>query len=747
MSKAPLKKLRDGSGTRPRKKSTAQRFTGLTEIDRLVNHGQVADALREINQQLTRENRPRRQSKLLHQVARTLHKRGKFSEAAQALEKASSLVTHEIRDWLPSVMARIRALIKECMLAEAVAEGEKCLNLAHEKLGEFEKRKGQASQEFARTGRVTIPQRPHRPCVVATKLGTLFFIEGELETAQTFFLRAIANNPRGGTRAREGLAEIALRQDEAEVAFQRSVEALTLGKFQKKTLSAWKPFFAARRKLGHTGLSPEFVASMRAARPSVRARAWLAVVQELRSANDPQWIPLAHDWLSLDGNRFPSVASELNKMLLGQAKRENHSPPAIIKAAQTLLATPGLAPHEWRAGAKELVRASLFADLDPNLPALVRQGNALYGSDFTVSLRHSLALSCMMAKRHDLARPILRAAIKDADAVRNHTWSKALWALGRMEAFLGNHAAAAAAYLRIAEAGEVPERFRLQSRLLWAENVLTTGKPAAVRAAAASLPAVLDQLEDFNLLLDFARQLSLSTDEFRALAKSFYEKGARLARQDFQEAAHPSLALDTLFRLTRRQVYDFGKSVEAITFWRELSDEKKLWLWNNDNRWWNYLALILLAHLRQGDFAGATRIAQDILQDPATPRTALPAILVPYYEQLILKGQIAEGLDAFRWIVTENPTRAGCAKAYYWLALEAYSTSNSEEVTRLCQALLLSNTHTEITSEQWDLEAKAHLLQEDLEPSRVPASAAHLNEKFVSRALSSIHRHLQIIKP
>lgn len=73
-----------------------------------------------------------------------------------------------------------------------------------------------------------------------------------------------------------------------------------------------------------------------------------------------------------------------------------------------------------------------------------------------------------------------------------------------------------------------------------------------------------------------------------------------------------------------------------------------------------------------------------------------------------------------------------------------YAAGQKSEVHRLCQALLLSNAHTEITSEQWDLEARAYLLMADLDRSKFPAEASHLGEKFIRRAISVIPRHLKV---
>jgi hypothetical protein len=312
---------------------------------------------------------------------------------------------------------------------------------------------------------------------------------------------------------------------------------------------------------------------------------------------------------------------------------------------------------------------------------------------------------------------------------------------------LNNHTAASQAFAQVAGATQVPERFRLQARLLWAESLLASGDEEALRACAAELPALLADVQDYNTLLDFARQLSRAKGEFRALADQVYARGESAALQAFASATHPSQALDILFRLTRRQIYDFARAAEVLAFWRAMREDKKLWLWNNDNRWWGYLTFVLVAHLRTNDLAGAASLAQTTLEDPATPRTALPSILVPYYEELIRRGRAAEGLAAFEWIVTENPTRAGCATAYYWLALAAHGRGDASDVARLTENLLLSNAHTEVTYDKWMFEAKARLLQADLDPAKIPNQAVNFDAEYLDKALGAVQMDQTLLSP
>ena len=717
----------------------------LRVISKRINAGDIPGALDQINSELGSEQLPARKGKLLGQVARTLYKRGRFSEASETFAKASELATSHPREWFPPETAKIKSLFKQVAIPQAVEAAHACYARAEAKLAEFEDQRSGAAEELRQKGSFTVPVKPHRLSVVASEIGDLFFLEGELETAKIFFDKAVQNNPRGGTRARQGLAEIALRMDDPETAFQRSVEALTLGKFQSKTIASWKPFFAAKRKLGQQGLPAEFVASIKACRPSVRARTTLAIIRELRAANDPQWKELSANWQSTESKRFPAVAAELRKMEMSETKRSLANPDQQVATARALLSTDKLAPHEWLAGAKEVVRASLFAGANPGIDQLVAESRKKFGSDFSPQLQHSLALSCMMAKRHDLARPILRAAIGATAGAKNHIWSKSVWALGRMEALLKNYKAAVSAFGDIAIASEVPAQFRLQARMLWAENLLKTGDTKAIAGCIESIPAMLQGVQDYELLLNFARQLSRSEPEFRKTADKVYKLGESASLQAFATASHPSQAIEILFKLTRRQLYDFHGSDAIIQFWKSMPDQKRLWLWNNNNYWWGYQAFVLQAFLRTNNLPSARELAGTILNDPSTPRTALPAILIPYYDELIYKGSPAESLEAFEWIVTENPTKAGCARAYYWLALDAYRRSATDETKKYLTLMQTSNAHTEVNLDKWMLSAKGLLLEANLDAGKVSKQAVDFVSAFFNKAKIEIQADLKYL--
>ncbi|MFZ4777556.1 MAG: hypothetical protein ACOYM3_19475, partial [Terrimicrobiaceae bacterium] len=90
----------------------------------------------------------------------------------------------------------------------------------------------------------------------------------------------------------------------------------------------------------------------------------------------------------------------------------------------------------------------------------------------------------------------------------------------------------------------------------------------------------------------------------------------------------------------------------------------------------------------------------------------------------------------------ENPTKAGCATAFYWLALDAHRRGDAIATKRFSSDLLISNTHTEVTHDKWLFQAKALLLANGLQADRVSGQAVECDRSFLEKALLQIQRNL-----
>lgn len=409
--------------------------------------------------------------------------------------------------------------------------------------------------------------------MVATRLGRLFFHEGELATAKSLFQLALEMNPSGACAARLGLAEIALRENDPTTAIQRAREALAVGQYRAKTLPAWDILLAAGRRTGTDTLDAALLNGLAQAPPSVRARAVLLLAKGLRSQGDARWAQIANNWLQSAAADNPTIAAELRKLRFAHARVLLAPLAEQRQAAQALLQTPNLSPTEWLAGAKELVRTSLLLNQTPPIGTLLQQGANRFGSGRLAALRHGLALACQKAKRSDLALPLLQANVANASG---EVLGKSLWALARLQAEQGDHASGAQTYWTYSQNAAMPQRHRLYALLQWTREIMAANQPDLVARARPQIEAALPRITDYELVLDLARQVFYS-NLGRDFALQVFQRGQQLGLQTFDNCPHPAPAATILFKLCRR-ANDLALHDAMIATWARLNEAKRQWL-------------------------------------------------------------------------------------------------------------------------------------------------------------------------
>lgn len=717
----------------------------LRRINERIQARDFAAGLADANRELERPRRsPHDESRVLALVADSEFKRGAFEEAAGIYLRSATRVLDHHRAWLRPQVGAVRTLLRAARVDEAMQLARQSVAVAQQKMEAFDGAVRRANEELAAKGSVRIPELPARVSVVATRLGYLFLQEGEPEAARELFEKAVTANPRGACRARQGLAQVALSNSDPVHALGFAMDAIRRGKYGAKTVPAWPLVIAARRKLGGWRISDRLIRGLRLAPSGVRARTVLTIVRELRRQGMRQWQEVAGQWLEKEGRQFPIIAVELRKLQLASARVEGESAARKREAAERLLEMPGLTAVEWLAATKEWVRAGLWEGRRVDLEAQVNLAAARYGQEFAARAAHSMALSCMKARRHDLARKLLQRNVERL-AGGSTTWARSVWALARMESLLGHHAAAAVAYRAYVEARGIPERFHLQAQLLWAQSLIAAGHPDALVAARPRISAVLQDVQDFEVLLNFARQLAVADPNLEAWADELFERGADLARRQFSQSTHPSLAVEVLFKLTRRQVLDFGRSADALAFWQGLSGEKKAWLWSTKSRYWEYLGLLVDGHLREQQFDEAAAFANSWMEDPATPPEGRLQVGMPYALALMHSRAAAAAMEIFEQFTRESPAHPVCAAAWYWKALAAHRRGDVAARNRCAISLRQAQGLDPAVQRQWYLDAKALLLLADLQVERVDREATNYEAGQLHLLLRELSHEMELL--
>lgn len=714
----------------------------LRDVGEDVAKRKYAKALTKANQLLVEPTLVAEQrARVLSLVADCEFMQGRYERAAEIhMQSASGCMDHH-RLWFRPLLGCVRSLLKAPHVEEAVTMAQHALDVAKTKMAQFDAEVRTANRRLAEGQSAGIPALPIRPSVVASRLAEQFMREGEPEIAQQFFAQAIEASPGGANRAKQGMAQLALAAGDCATALKLSSEAIRQGQYKAKTMPAWPVLIAARRQLGGWKIGENLVAGLDAAPADIRARTILIIATELRKHGMRQWREIADNWSRREGGRFPSVEAELRKLILASEKAKSGNLAERRSAADELLKVPGLSPQEWRMAAKEMVFSCLQDGRDPKLAILLRSARNQYGEEFVSKAAHSLALACLMAKRSDLARSLWVENIHNCQ-VGSRLWAQSTWALARMESAEGHHAEAATHFRRFFENSDVPARFRLQAQMLWANDMIAEGNPAALLEARALMHSVLNEVGDPEVLMNFARQLQAEAPQLSDLAGALFARGEALALQRIAEAAHPDEAIAMLFKLTRRQVIDFGRSSEAVALWESFDSTKKDWLWNESSAFWEYMGLLFEAYVRSDHVSTAVRFARDLLADPATPSRGAPCVGIPFARRLMEGGEPDEALTLFARLSKRAPTHPLCAWAWYWLALEAWRCGDRNQAKDMAANLRRAQGVEPGTLDQWKLNARGLLLLADLNPSQIDWRDTHCGVEFMHEQMHCISSDL-----
>ena len=717
----------------------------LRQIGEDIHKRNSAAGLSKANQALTDSSLTGpEQARVLSLVADGEFKRGRFKEAAQIHLQAATLSMNHSSLWLRPHIGQVRALLKVPHVDDAVTMARHAVTVAEAKMADFDKQVRLANQELALNGAVVAPPVPPRVSVVATRMGYLFLEEGEPEIAEEFFCRAVKASKGRSCRAYQGLAKGALAKGEYRRAVKWASDSIRYGHFMAKTVSSWSILISARRQQGSWWISERLIKGLDSAPPKLRARTILTIVHELRRNDMRQWRKVAEEWLIREGEGFPIIEAEIRKMLLASAKSEADNSTDKREKAEQLLEIRGLSAKEWLSGAKELVGASLIEGRPIDIYSLLATASILYGQDFAPRLRHSLALSCIKAKRHDLARPLLQENIQQLQS-DDRQWGKSIWALARLESLVGDHSAAAGHFHQFFEENSMDVRFRLQAQLLWCQELISAGELDSLLETRTLMSATLSNVQDPDILMNFARQLRFGPDELEDWGEEIFSRAESLALKRFREEDNPSVAISIIFKLARRQVCDFGHCKEVVALWEELTPDKRDWLWSTKSDFWNYLGQVFEAYARTDNLQEAEAFALGFLDDPASPPEGLPPLGIPLARRLVKDNRAEEGLALYERLTRLAPNHSLCAEAWYWLALIAYREDRKDRSKEFATRIrAVQGMRIGLFFEK-SLDAKALLLLSDLDPSQVELQATDYTLDYLELQLKALTADLNRI--
>lgn len=711
----------------------------MRQIRDAVQHSEAEAALSVIEKVLVSRPLPQEmQGQVLALAADNEFKRGAFEEAAEIHDAAIELTADDPILWLRPHVGKIRALLKAAYIEEAWDEARATYAAALAEWDEFNQGARRAKTILKRGRRVVVTPRPQRLSVVAGELGRLFLREGEIDAAKEFLNAAVECCPKGATRARESLAEIALREGDPQTALEWAMQALMMGRFQAKTLHTLRLLVKIKHQLGDPRVGPEILALVRTARPSISARATVILIQELRAVGDQvQWRDLGRQWLARNERTFPIEAAEIRKMILREAKQNAADPATSIAAAQAVLNTPKVSPMEWLSAAKEIVRANWWSGQVPDMAGLVAQAEALYGKDHAQDVAHSLGLSTIMAKRFDEAEAWLIALRQDLTQ-GTPVWGKVTWALGVLAIDTKQPVKAASYFDAFAKEPSHPTNLRAQARLKWVRKLMESGNTEALAEGLDEIESFLPALDDWSILLDIGRQIChVKGAEARRLRDVIFEKGERLGIEAFHQAEHPSVATDILVKLGRRITGDWFSPERTVALWESLGEDKLQWLWSEKEEFWEWISQVMKSYLKLGRFAEADALHAHHTNDAGVPTFAKVRMHITYGDWAMLQGGAdlkQTGLSLLSLAVDLDPAHDLCRHAHYWWALEYWKAGDIKQAKAHAIKVRVPAWNTNGMLRDWEMAAKAEwILAEGDEAKLDGAACGKYSREFLFR--------------
>lgn len=697
----------------------------LAAAARLIRQGETAPALRGLDRLAEKAKTVELRGKILGLVGDAAIRQGDYTRAAKAFEGAGQLAEYSMRS-LRAALGQLRVLLSEGNFDRSAEFARGMIDSAIES----ERKEREHLAKWNGRDSLVVLERVQRPSVVATRIASAFLRAGAPEMAATFLRRALELQPNGATRARILLASLAFRNRDYATAERHASEALDIGRYGAKTLSAWGLLLNSQAHLGI--LSPTWTAlsgRLKSAPTTVRARAVFEAMKALRSRGDLRWREYASEWSSLPQNRSTNtrIAGEIAKIMLADAVINKAPVEEQLTKAVRLKETKEISPREWMIATKVEVKAAIAQGRPVDVGSLVHRIRSLAAKSvpLQISLRHSLAKLLSRFGDRASAETLLlgnRAQLSERDKL----FAATAFALARIERSKGRRDDAASHYLSVFRSDAVSPANQISGLCGWAATIVSGQSDSNSTDIAQRATKVVAQISDYRSAMHVAYLAVGKPGVFANLGRQALARGENLALAAL--AREPSRLETTaiLYRLSRRR-YDYGNFDKIVAQWRAMTANSREWLRSEASDYAEYLGLVFRAYWRLDEREDAIGLAEgELSRKPLLPLAAgqLATLLGL---RLISTARKGYAFELFETAATQAPLNSITGYAHYWLAVREFRRTNQAAALKAIQACRQSLGSKPQQGWQVRLAAATYVLESLIDPTALDrADGKHL---------------------
>ncbi len=697
----------------------------LSAAARLIRRGETAAAMRVLDRLAENAKTVEFKGKILGLAGDAAVRQGEYARAAKAYEGAGQLAECS-RGWLRAALGRLRVLFAEGNFDRASEFARGMIENAI--VSERSERERLANWDGRDS--LVVLERVQRPSVVATRIASAFLRAGAPETASVFLRRALELQPNGATRARILLASLAFRNRDYVVAEKHAREALEIGRFGAKTLSAWSILLNSQAHLGVPSPTwTSLVGQLKSAPMTVRARAVFEAIRTLRSRGDPRWREYASGWSSLAQNRSVNtrIAAEIAKVMLADAVINKAPIDEQMSKAVQLRETKEISPREWMIAIKVEAKTAIAQGRPVDVGALLERIRVLAAKSvpLQLSLRHSLGKQLFRLGDRVSAEGLFRgnhSQITEGDKLFVPT----AFALARIERSKGHDDVAASHYLTVFRSDAVGSAHQIAGLCGWAATIGQGQADSNSPAIAQRANNVVAKISDYRSAMHVAFLAVGKPGVFANLGRQALARGENLALAALAREPSRLETAEILFRLSRRR-YDYGNFDKIVAQWRAMTPGFREWLRSETSAYAEYLGLVFRSHWRLDEGDEAIALAEgELNRKPLLPlATAQLATLLGL--RLVATTRKGYAFELFETAAIQAPLNPITGYAHYWLAMRETRRANQPSALKAIQACRQSLGSKPQQGWQVRLAATTYVLEALIDPTALDrADGKHL---------------------